>query len=137
MKMPKESKLSKTRTSKSNGRTSNGSASLKNGKSIQEAIKIINAQCHHWASMMLKTTGQNLVAFVKIYYHSKSYVCQCGGRFDSEMTLAVHCKLVNHEFREHIHTQKTTSVSIDQRKKMLTSTLPVRDTNNYDRNILF
>ena len=44
MKMSKESKLSKTRTSKSNGRTSNGSASLKNGKSIQEAIKIFNVQ---------------------------------------------------------------------------------------------
>ena len=63
--------------------------------------------------------------FFRDFHLLKSYVCQCGGRFDSEMTLAVHCKLVNHEFREHIPTQKTTSVSIDQRKKMLTSTLPV------------
>ena len=62
-----------------------------------------------------------------MYPPDQTYVCQCGQRFDGEMTLAVHCNLVNHKFREHVvRGTKSTSLQPQQRKKFLAQTLPVR-----------
>ncbi|CAG5113230.1 Oidioi.mRNA.OKI2018_I69.chr2.g7355.t1.cds [Oikopleura dioica] len=57
---------------------------------------------------------------------SKNYVCQCGKRFESSMSLSVHCSLVGHKFAEHFNTnqhRKTREPS--DRKKILTQTLPI------------
>ena len=57
---------------------------------------------------------------------TQNYVCQCGKRFESSMSLSVHCSLVGHKFAEHFNTnqhRKTREPS--DRKKILTQTLPV------------
>ncbi|CBY10952.1 unnamed protein product [Oikopleura dioica] len=56
----------------------------------------------------------------------KNYVCQCGKRFGSSMSLSVHCSLVGHKFAEHFNSNKhrKTREPID-RKKILTQTLPI------------
>ena len=59
----------------------------------------------------------------------KTFVCQCGQKFECEMTLAVHCNLVSHKFHEHI-IPGTKPTSLEMSKKMREKSLLVIETNS-------
>ena len=59
----------------------------------------------------------------------ETFVCQCGQKFECEMTLAVHCNLVSHKFHEHI-IPGTKPTSLEMSKKMREKSLLVIETNS-------
>lgn len=61
----------------------------------------------------------------------KNFVCQCGQRFETSMSLSVHCALVSHKFTEHYNSSqhrkehRKPSFSTSDRKRILTQTQPI------------
>lgn len=102
---------------------------IESEESLQEASKATGIKiCTELLVLRLPlfVTCMKKHRFCMLKSRTQNYVCQCGKRFESSMSLSVHCSLVGHKFAEHFNTnqhRKTREPS--DRKKILTQTLPV------------